>query len=39
VAQWSDDEVAWVDQSVDGVNGRASRNDWVAQAKRLVNGK
>ncbi|MEI4231870.1 NADH-quinone oxidoreductase subunit E [Roseovarius sp. D22-M7] len=39
VAHWTADEVRWVDRNIDGVNGRASRNDWVAQAKRLMNGK
>jgi NADH-quinone oxidoreductase subunit E len=39
VAGWSADEVAWVDRNLDGVAGRAGRNDWVEQAKRLVKGK
>jgi predicted flap endonuclease-1-like 5' DNA nuclease len=36
IAGWSEAEVAWVDSHVDGVNGRASRDDWVGQAKKLV---
>lgn len=39
VANWSDDEVAWIDQNIEGIRSRASRNDWVEQAKQLVKGK
>ncbi|MFO7758428.1 MAG: NADH-quinone oxidoreductase subunit E [Roseovarius sp.] len=39
VANWTTDEVAWVDQNLEGMGGRASRNDWVAQARQLVKGK
>lgn len=39
VANWTEDEVAWVDQSLNSVSGRASRDDWVEQARQLVKGK
>ena len=39
VASWTADEVTWVDQSLEGVSGRASRDDWVEQARQLVKGK
>lgn len=36
IAAWSADEVAWVDENIDGVRGRASRDDWVEQARALT---
>lgn len=38
VASWGPAEVAWVDQNLEGFKGRVSRDDWVAQAKILVDG-
>ena len=38
VANWTDDEVAWVDANLEGFNGRVTRNQWVAQAKELLKG-
>ena len=38
VASWTDAEVAWVDQNLEGFKGRVSRDDWVAQAKQLAVG-
>ena len=38
VASWGPDEVAWVDQNLQGFKGRVSRDDWVAQAKILAEG-
>lgn len=35
IAGWSAAELAWVDDAVPGVRGRASRDDWVGQAGRL----
>ena len=35
IANWSDEEVAWVDQNLEGFKGRVSRDNWVAQAKEL----
>lgn len=39
VANWTPDEVAWVDQNLEGMSSRASRNNWVAQARQLMKGK
>ncbi len=39
VAKWTADEVQWVDQNLEGFKGRVSRDDWVAQAKLLADGK
>jgi NADH-quinone oxidoreductase subunit E len=36
VAGWSDDEIAWVDDNLEGFKGRVTRDDWVAQAKALA---
>lgn len=38
IAAWTDTEVAWVDQNLEGFKGRVSRDDWVAQAKVLAAG-
>jgi predicted flap endonuclease-1-like 5' DNA nuclease len=38
VAAWTSDEVAWVDQNLEGFKGRVSRDDWVPQAKVLAKG-
>lgn len=38
IAAWSSDEVAWVDQNLEGFKGRVSRDDWVSQAKILATG-
>ncbi|ALG89885.1 hypothetical protein TQ29_06335 [Actibacterium sp. EMB200-NS6] len=38
VAAWTADEVAWVDQNLQGFKGRVSRDDWVEQAKVLASG-
>lgn len=38
IANWSADEVAWVDQNLEGFKGRVTRDDWVAQAKTLAAG-
>lgn len=39
VAAWTDNELAWVDQNLAGFKGRASRDEWVAQAKLLASGE
>ena len=36
IAAWSDAELAWIDDELDGFKGRASRDDWVPQARRLA---
>lgn len=38
IAKWSDDEVAWVDENLQGFKGRVSRDEWVDQAKILADG-
>jgi NADH-quinone oxidoreductase subunit E len=35
IASWDKPQVAWVDENLDGFKGRASRDDWVAQAFSL----
>ncbi len=38
VAGWTAEEVAWVDENLEGFKGRVTRDDWVAQAKILAAG-
>ncbi len=38
VASWKADEVAWVDQNLEGFKGRVSRDNWVSQAQALATG-
>jgi len=38
IANWSPAEVAWVDDNLEGFKGRATRDNWVAQAKILAMG-
>lgn len=37
VAAWTDEEIAWVDENLEGFKGRVTRDEWVAQAKDLAN--
>lgn len=39
IAAWSPQEMAWVDQNLEGFKGRATRDQWVAQAKLLAAGQ
>jgi NADH-quinone oxidoreductase subunit E len=39
VAKWTDEELAWVDQNLEGFKGRASRDEWVSQAKIIASGE
>ncbi|MDJ0626933.1 MAG: NADH-quinone oxidoreductase subunit NuoE [Rhodobacter sp.] len=39
VASWTADELAWVDQNLEGFKGRASRDAWIEQAKILASGQ
>ncbi|UWQ22831.1 NADH-quinone oxidoreductase subunit NuoE [Jannaschia sp. W003] len=39
IAAWDDEELAWVDSHLEGFRGRASRDEWVAQAKLLSETK
>ena len=38
IANWTADEVAWVDANLEGFRGRVTRDTWVAQAKILAAG-
>ncbi len=38
VANWTDREVAWVDENLEGFKGRVTRDEWVAQARILAEG-
>ena len=38
IAGWSDSDVAWVDENLEGFKGRVSRDGWVEQAKVLAGG-
>ncbi|MXQ07771.1 NADH-quinone oxidoreductase subunit E [Alphaproteobacteria bacterium GH1-50] len=35
VAGWSEAEIAWVDENLEGFKGRVTRDEWVRQAKEL----
>ncbi len=39
VAAWSQAELDWVDDNLEGFKGRASRDNWVAQAAKLAAGE
>ncbi len=39
VAEWSASDLAWFDENLTGFKGRASRDNWVAQAKALARGE
>ncbi len=36
VANWKADEIAWVDENLEGFKGRVTRDRWVPQAKAIV---
>lgn len=36
IASWKPDEVAWVDENLEGFKGRATRDNWISQAKALA---
>jgi NADH-quinone oxidoreductase subunit E len=36
VAAWTGEEVAWVDENLEGFRGRVTRDRWVPQAKAIV---
>ena len=38
VAKWTEAEVAWVDENLEGFKGRVSRDGWVEQARTLSEG-
>ena len=39
IAAWTEAEVAWADENLVGFKGRVSRDDWVAQARKLAAGE
>lgn len=39
IAAWTAKEIAWVDDNLEGFKGRVTRDNWVAQARDLMNGK
>ena len=38
IANWTEGEIAWVDDNLEGFKGRVSRDKWVVQAKILAAG-
>ena len=38
IAGWNDDNLAWVDQNLEGFKGRAKRDEWISQSKKLATG-
>jgi NADH-quinone oxidoreductase subunit E len=38
IAAWGKAELAWVDERITGFKGRASRDEWVKQSKKLAKG-
>ncbi|MBY0351835.1 NADH-quinone oxidoreductase subunit NuoE [Tabrizicola sp.] len=38
IADWTEAEVAWVDENLEGFKGRVTRDKWVVQAKILAAG-
>jgi predicted flap endonuclease-1-like 5' DNA nuclease len=38
IAAWTANEIAWVDDNLEGFKGRVTRDDWVAQARVLAAG-
>ena len=39
LAKWTAEEIAWVDENLEGFKGRVTRDNWVAQARDLAAGK
>lgn len=38
IANWTEGEILWVDENLEGFKGRVTRDKWVAQAKILAAG-
>ena len=36
IAEWGAREIAWLDENLEGFKGRATRDDWVAQAHAAI---
>ncbi len=39
IAGWSAEEIAWIDENLEGFKGRVTRDDWVEQARLLAAGQ
>lgn len=39
IAAWTAEEIAWVDENLEGFKGRVTRDEWVSQAKALAAGE
>ena len=39
IAGWRPSDVLWIDNNLEGFTGRASRDDWVGQARALAEGR
>jgi predicted flap endonuclease-1-like 5' DNA nuclease len=39
IGSWGDEEIAWVDNNLEGFKGRVSRDEWVPQARALSEGR
>lgn len=39
IAAWTEAEIAWVDENLEGFKGRVVRDEWVVQARDLAAGK
>ena len=39
IANWTEAEVAWVDENLEGFKGRVTRDGWVEQSKTLASGE
>jgi NADH-quinone oxidoreductase subunit E len=37
IANWTAEDIKWVDQNLKGFQGRATRDNWIVQAQGLVN--
>ncbi len=38
IAKWTPEEIAWVDDNLEGFKGRVTRDEWVSQARILAAG-
>ncbi len=38
IAKWTEREIRWVDERLEGFKGRIERDDWIEQAKKLASG-
>jgi NADH-quinone oxidoreductase subunit E len=39
IAEWTDADIAWVDENLETFRGRAARDRWVEQASALAKGE